>query len=127
MRELLQQLLSDGDNVISIASTKQVRFIHAILEHADIKVDHSLIFGLEAGRKESIIGSLLEYYSPNFSYFIEDRVETLQRFTLDHRFKDLILLFATWGYATPSQHDLGIRDPRITAVTQHSLAEVLGL
>lgn len=125
MGELLQQLLADERNVISIVSTKQTRFIRTILEHASIRIDPSLIFGLEAGRKESVIANLLECYSPSFSCFIEDRVETLQRFAQDSRFKDLMLVFATWGYATPYQYKMGANDPRIMAVTQQSFAEML--
>jgi phosphoglycolate phosphatase-like HAD superfamily hydrolase len=125
MAVLLQRLLTSEHNVIAIVSTKQTRFIRTILENAAIKIDHSLIFGLEAGQKESVIYNLLECHSPNLSYFIEDRVETLRRFSLDRRFKELTLLFATWGYATPDQHKMVVEDPRITAVTHKSFADMM--
>lgn len=123
--ELLQQLLSDEQNVIAIVSTKQSRFIDAILKNADINITPDLIFGLEAGRKESVISGLIENHSPRFSCFIEDRIETLRRFALDLRFKNLILAFATWGYATPEQHKLAVNDPRIVPVTQVSFVDLL--
>lgn len=125
MQDLLQQLLTDDGTVVAIVSTKQVRFIHAILDQTNLKIDHSLLFGLESGRKESVIAHLLECHSPGSGYFIEDRLETLRRFTIDARLNDLKLLFATWGYATPNQQNEAHGDPRITAVTQQSLVKIL--
>jgi phosphoglycolate phosphatase-like HAD superfamily hydrolase len=123
--ELLLRILSDERNLVSIVSTKQTRFIHAILDHARIKIDPTFIFGLEAGRKESVIESLLESHTPDYSYFIEDRIETLRRFAQNPRFNGLILVFATWGYATPNQQSTVHEDSRIIPVTRISFAEML--
>ena len=125
MPELLLELLANDQNVVAIVSTKQERFIHAILEHARLPIKRALIFGLEGGLKEIVLKNLLTSYSPSQAYFIEDRVETLRRITLDRQLCAWKLLFATWGYATPEQHLLVKKTPRITAVTSLSFATLL--
>ena len=99
-----------------IISTKEARFIQALLDRHGVDLEPSQIYGKERQRPK--YETLLELL-PNYSHitFIEDRLKTLQTIAIHAELDSVKLLFADWGYSLPKDHDLAQKSDRIQLVT----------
>ncbi len=99
-----------------IISTKEARFIQALLDRNGVDLEPSQIYGKE--KQCPKYETLLELL-PNHSQitFIEDRLKTLQTIATHSELDSVNLLFADWGYSLPKDHDSARRSDRIKLVT----------
>ena len=99
-----------------IISTKEARFIQALLDRNGVSIQPSQIYGKEKQRPKH--ETLLELL-PNYGHitFIEDRLKTLQTIATHSKLDSVKLLFADWGYSLPRDHDLAKKNDRIQLVT----------
>ncbi len=97
--EKLKQL--DGDQPWFIVTTKQERFVKAILQANDITLDTANIFGLDRNKSKIEVLCELTERKPGFKlYFLEDRLPTLVNVANTLTLHHIKLVFALWGYNT---------------------------
>ncbi|MGI6355804.1 MAG: HAD family hydrolase [Lentisphaeria bacterium] len=114
--EALQKVLDDGQH-LRILTTKQERFVSAILSAhgVDFPADH--IWGLERRKsKEDQLARLLAD-GDNDVYFIEDRLETLLRVEARDDLRAVRLYYADWGYGTSDHLAAARSNDRITVLS----------
>lgn len=84
-----------------IVTTKQERFVHAILEANSISLPAQHVFGMDRQLKKPQILSYLQQTLPNQQlFFIEDRLPTLMNVLDTEALQTVQLGFAGWGYNT---------------------------
>ncbi len=102
--------LNSSDLPIYIITTKEKRFAVALCVAAGLRVPEEKIFGLESGKKLSVLQNLSGIHTDARFHFLEDRLSTLidvyERADFDVR-----LYWAQWGYHTPAERG------RVEAVT----------
>lgn len=100
-----------------ILTTKQQRFIVALLAGQGIPFPAEHIYGLDRGRrKEEILEDLLghpEHIGATW-HFVEDRLPTLRRVAARPALAGVRLYLADWGYNTPADHAAARAHPAIT-------------
>ncbi len=113
--ERVRERINKGDNV-AIVTTKQERFVHSLLNDADLTIHESHIFGLERKKsKEEILTQLLDIDTSII--FVEDRLETLIRIIKHPSLAQATLQYADWGYGTPDDLIAARNTPRITVTS----------
>jgi hypothetical protein len=102
-----------------IISTKEGRFIRAMLHQAGIELNDDQLYGKERQQPKH---EILRQLKPQFTRitFIEDRFKTLQTVAKQADLSDVELLLADWGYNLDSEREEARRSDRIKLV---SLAE----
>ncbi len=106
--EALHRRLREADSELFILTTKQERFVSALLDYAGINLASSRIFGLDTGlSKEEQLIELLEIndFTGRELHFVEDRLPTLRAVSAVERLHDLHLYLATWGYVTTADFE----------------------
>jgi phosphoglycolate phosphatase-like HAD superfamily hydrolase len=110
--DALKQFMARGE--VFILTTKQERFVKALLQGQGVDFPDERLYGLEDGRcKEEILLDLLARYPQNECLFVEDRLETLKRVAVCPALGSVQLYLATWGYNTASTRGEGARHRRI--------------
>ena len=123
--EALKTNLSRGGTRFIIATTKQERFVSAILKNADIDFPDSDIFGLDRKRKKAeLLGEQLRL-KPMALHFIEDRLKTLLSVESEPELESVKLHYATWGYGTSKDALVAQDDPHIESMTLPQFTEWL--
>jgi len=94
---------------VFILTTKQERFVDALLQSRGIAFPRKRLFGLEKNKsKEMILAELLR--QPDWQgatwHFVEDRLATLLRVAALEKLAAVRLYLATWGYNTESERAL---------------------
>ncbi|MCC5796049.1 MAG: HAD family hydrolase [Methylophaga sp.] len=111
IRELL---LGIPQQQLFIVTTKQERFVSAILSANGITLDDRHIFGLEKQlRKPLILLKLQAVCQPKCLIFVEDRLNTLYEVIEDNLLEKVQLCLATWGYNTPNERQQAEQHHRI--------------
>ncbi len=111
--EALVRVLADGVPV-TIVTTKQERFVTALLKGAGIEFSADRLYGLErAVSKETVLRQLLDAHAGQV-HFVEDRVDTLVRVIDRPELNEVRLYLATWGYCTPADIATAEAQPRVT-------------
>ncbi len=121
-----QRLAADADDVY-ILTTKQERFVKALLSEADLALPAERIYGLERRcPKEETLRELLlrERGSGRALHFVEDRVATLFRIAAVADLCDVRLYLAMWGYNTAEERD---RAASCSAITSWRLEQFLAV
>ncbi|HQL86672.1 MAG TPA: HAD family hydrolase [Lentisphaeria bacterium] len=114
--EALQKVLAGGQH-LRILTTKQERFVSAILSAHGVNFPADYIWGLERQEsKEDQLARLLAN-GDNDVYFIEDRLETLRRVEARDDLRAVRLYYADWGYGTPGHLAAANADDRITVLS----------
>lgn len=99
------QMLKQKDWVI--VTTKQERFVHAILAANDINLDKNLIFGLDRKlSKQTVLQNLLDENPNRTITFIEDRLPTLTAVQDNPQLDSINLQLVDWGYNTESERKI---------------------
>ena len=97
----------------TIVTTKQERFVTALLKGVGIDFPADRLYGLERGvSKETVLRQLLESHAGRV-HFVEDRYDTLERVMAQPELAAVALYLATWGYCTPADLLAARDEPRI--------------
>ena len=105
-----------------IISTKEGRFIRALLQPCGIELQDDQLYGKERQQPKH---EILRTLKPDYSHitFIEDRFKTLQTVAKQPDLGDIDLLLADWGYNLESEREAARKSDRIQLV---SLTEFAG-
>ena len=105
-----------------IISTKEGRFIRALLQPCGIELQDDQLYGKERQQPKH---EILRALKPDYSHitFIEDRYKTLQTVSKQPDLGDIDLLLADWGYNLESEREAARKSDRIQLV---SLTEFAG-
>jgi len=105
-----------GTEPTFILTTKQERFVHALLGSQGVRVPPERVFGLDAGKpKEEVLAELMgrpELQGGRF-HFVEDRIGTLLRVAEQPGLEAVRLYLANWGYCTEADLAKAETHPRI--------------
>ncbi len=113
MISLLGELLS-GSLPIYIVSTKEGRFIKALLDQSGVDFPEENIFGKEVKRpKYETLRLLKEKHSAPEIWFIEDRLPALKAVTAQSDLAAARLFLADWGYNLERDRSTARQDSRI--------------
>jgi len=105
-----------------IITTKQERFVSAILEANQITVEPTQIYGLDRKLKKPQVLHALQQSAPHATIlFVEDRLPTLLDVIATPSLAEVQLYFANWGYNTVNDKQQAQQHPRITALDDPSL------
>lgn len=111
--ERLSELLS-GDIPIYIVSTKEGRFIQALLSQSGIDFPTDRIFGKEVKRpKYETLRLLKEKHSVENIWFVEDRLPALSAVAKQDDLAKVQLFLADWGYNLEGDRTTARQDDRI--------------
>ena len=108
----LQDLLSQ-DLEIVIISTKESRFIHALLTDAGVELPRDRIYGKDCRRPKYETLQLLKPQFPGPIWFVEDRLGALEQVKQQADLRDIGLFLGAWGYNTERDRKLVLQDQRI--------------
>lgn len=116
MSNLLEQIPQEQRFIIT---TKQQRFVSAILAANNIVIPDSQIFGLERKlSKPQILNNLQAQHPRADIVFVEDRLLTLLDVINTENLEAVQLYFAGWGYNTTADKQQAQQHPRITYLPQ---------
>lgn len=117
--KLLQQIpLSQ----LFIITTKQERFVQAILQANQIDIIPTHIYGLDRKlKKPQILHDLQQLHPQTTILFVEDRLPTLLDVIKTPLLSNIQLYFANWGYNTQTDKQLALQQTRITLLDKPSL------
>jgi len=102
-----------------IISTKEGRFIQALLALAGVELPREQIIGKEIQQPKTVTLRQLQESPPATAanarpiWFIEDRLKTLDKVKAAPELSDVTLFLADWGYNTQAERDRAAPDPRI--------------
>lgn len=109
----LRRCLADGE--VFILTTKQERFVQALLEPQGIPLPPERIYGLDRGlKKTTILDRLGQEFPDSTLHFVEDRAATLQAALADETLEAVRLYYAAWGYGTPADLAWAKKTCRVT-------------
>ena len=113
MVEKLGTLLA-SDLPVYIVSTKEGRFIDALLSQSGVDFPKERIIGKEVKRpKYETIRLLKQEHSVSNIWFIEDRLPALRGVAEQEDLSDVELFLADWGYNLAPDRAAAGQDPRI--------------
>jgi len=113
MIDRLRELLA-GDIPIYIVSTKEGRFIKALLSQSGLGFPVENIFGKEVKRpKYETLRLLKEKHSAPKIWFIEDRLPALNQVKTQDDLQEVELFLADWGYNLEPDREKARQDSRI--------------
>jgi phosphoglycolate phosphatase-like HAD superfamily hydrolase len=93
--------LQAWDGEWAIVTTKQERFVHALLSGIGLEVAPDRVLGLDRGLPKARMLRGLAHRDRRL-VFVEDRLATLREVAAADWGRPLSLLLALWGYVTPS-------------------------
>jgi phosphoglycolate phosphatase-like HAD superfamily hydrolase len=93
-----------------IVTTKQERFVKAILQANQISLDETRIFGLERKLNKQTLLAMLQKENPDRPItFIEDRLPTLLGVLDNPQLQSIKLQLVDWGYNTERDRELAYK------------------
>ncbi len=117
MVERLGELLK-GDLPVYIISTKEGRFIKALLSQIGLDFPAENIMGKEVKRpKYETVRLLKEKHSAPSIWFVEDRLPALMSVKEQSDLTDVQLFLADWGYNLEADRETARQDPRINLLS----------
>ncbi len=106
--------LLDSDLLIYIVSTKEGRFIQALLAQSGVDLPGDRILGKEVKRpKYETLRLLKEQHEVENIWFIEDRLPALKAVAEQNDLSAVQLFLADWGYNLESDRQFARQDDRI--------------
>lgn len=123
VEQLLSLLTSPVQPVI--VTTKEGRFVRALLQQQGVQMPEQQIIGKESKRpKHQILRELIgRTGTPLSLWFVEDRLKTLQLVQQQPDLDAVKLYLADWGYNTPAERESAQNDPRIQLLSLSQFAE----
>ena len=111
--EKLSKLLTE-DLLLYIVSTKEGRFIEALLAQSGVDFPADRIFGKEVKRpKYETLRLLKEKHSVSQIWFVEDRLPALNQVKQQQDLTAVQLFLADWGYNLEPDRETARQDSRI--------------
>ncbi len=126
--ERLQTAIAAGVYPV-IISTKEGRFIQALLAKAGVELATSQIIGKEIKQpKTNTLSQLMQNPpqsnpTPPTIWFVEDRLKTLEKVKARPDLADIPLFLADWGYNTEAEKEQARRDERIHLLSLDQLVQ----
>lgn len=124
----LQQAIAAGIYPV-IISTKEGRFIQALLTRAGVDLAPQQIIGKEGKRPKTETLKQLQQ-DPSITadargsiWFVEDRLKTLDKVKAQPHLSDISLFLADWGYNTAAEKARAHRDPRIHLISLSQIVQ----
>lgn len=122
----LCELLAGGPPIY-IVSTKEGRFISALLEQSGLNYPRDRIIGKEAKRpKYETLRLLKAEHSVTHIWFIEDRLPALNDVKAQADLTDVQLFLADWGYNLAPDRAAANKDPRIQLLSLQQVVQGFG-
>ena len=110
---------------IHILTTKQERFVQALLSGCGIQFPSNRLWGLDKhAPKENILQALRENTKATI-HFVEDRLETLRRMERLHALESVRLYLADWGFVLPSSIEEAQNDSRLQVIALEEFTTML--
>ena len=109
-----------------IITTKEGRFVKALLQQQGVQMPEQWIIGKESKRpKHQVIRELIKVTSgtPSELWFVEDRLKTLQLVQQQVDLDSVKLYLADWGYNTATEREAAHHDPRIQLLSLSQFAQ----
>ena len=107
-----------------IVTTKQERFVERLLAHHGVGFDAARIYGLDRRmKKEAVLRELMGRHRGRPVDFVEDRLATLKRLSMQPDLAPVRLHIACWGYNTEAECREAMR-LKIHLLEALSLAEI---
>lgn len=111
-----------------IISTKEGRFIAAMLQRAGVDFPRDRIFGKEVQQPKTetlrqVIAAARDRGQDPTVWFIEDRYQTLQKVKAQPDLAGVTLLLGDWGYNTAAEREAARRDDRIHLLSLAQLVQ----
>lgn len=114
-----------GRHAVYILTTKQERFVEAILAENGVQFPAGVIYGLDRKlSKDTVLATLCGTRNTNV-HFVEDRLETLERVRQNDALARVKLHYADWGYGLPGDLDRIRGDRRIAHLTLDGFRQLL--
>ena len=112
------------DLPLYIVSTKEGRFIEALLAQSGIDFPVDRIFGKEVKRpKYETLRLLKEQYSVSQIWFVEDRFPALNQVKQQSDLADVQLFLADWGYNLEPDRETARQDSRIHLLSLEQIVQ----
>jgi len=108
----LQSLLSQNLEIV-IISTKESRFIQALLTDAGVDLPRARIYGKDCRRPKFATLKLLKPQVPGPIWFVEDRLAALEQVQQQQDLADVGLFLGEWGYNTERDRKQTIQNQSI--------------
>ncbi|MEO0989095.1 MAG: HAD family hydrolase [Cyanobacteria bacterium J06639_14] len=124
----LQQAIVDGIYPV-IISTKEGRFIQALLAQAGVELAADQIIGKEIKQpKTATLRQLRQnlpqgHPQPPTIWFVEDRLKTLEKVKAQPELTDILLFLADWGYNTEAEKEKARHDSHIHLLSLSQLVQ----
>ena len=100
---------------IVILTTKQERFVQALLGAQGVTLPHDRVYGLDRGAKKTVIlKDLLTRDAAREVHFVEDRAATLRGVVATPALESVRLYYASWGYGTSDDLAWAAAEARVT-------------
>ena len=100
-RGVAEKLQDLNETEWAILTTKQERYVQAILKARHIDIAEQRIFGLDRNiPKDVVLNNLVQEHPDASIYFIEDRLPALEKIKQNPALQTIHLQLATWGYNT---------------------------
>ena len=109
-----------------IITTKQERFVSAILDANGISVTAGRIYGLERQRSKNAILSDFADQHNGAICLVEDRLPTLQKVINEPRLNNIDLWLTDWGYNTENDRQTAAQNKRIKILALADLNRLAG-
>jgi phosphoglycolate phosphatase-like HAD superfamily hydrolase len=106
-----------------IITTKESRFVDALLRQQGITLPGSAIFGKDCRQPKSETLRRLQAQGHTNIWFVEDRFETLKAMSLQADLQSVALFLGDWGYNTQRERDEANIHPSITLITLKQFAQ----
>lgn len=121
--ERVGELLA-GDRPVYIISTKEGRFIQALLAQSGLEFPGDRILGKEVKRpKYETLRLLKEKHSVSSIWFVEDRLPALKDVKAQDDLAAVQLFLADWGYNREPDRETARQDPRITLLSLEQVVQ----
>lgn len=108
-----------------IITTKQERFVHAILKANGISLAETQIYGLERQQSKNQILDAFSDRHHDKIIFVEDRLQTLLQVINTATLEEIDLWLADWGYNTQSDRQVARQTARINILSLENLNRLL--
>ena len=121
--ERVGELLA-GELPVYIISTKEGRFIQALLKQSGLAFPGDRIFGKEVKRpKYETLRLLKEKHAVSDIWFVEDRLPALNDVEAQDDLTEVQLFLADWGYNLEPDRETARQDPRINLLSLNQIVQ----
>ena len=100
-----------------IITTKESRFVDALLRQQGVELPSSAIFGKDCRQPKSETLQQIQAQGYTQIWFVEDRFETLKAMTLQADLPSVALFLGDWGYNTQRERDEAAAHPSVRLLT----------